>query len=166
MYCGTSTFECKNLLSEERMSTDNITAFKRDINDLQSKIDALRLEHIESEKNANLAAQKNIDQIENTTGVQKKNAEQDLAKKTEIYEAADESLDLAKEALQNSKQNFREIATTYNRAVNAEEKSNRAALKLLEKEFKQTVKVHSKEIKILEKQISKEEKLIEKMNAA
>lgn len=148
------------------MSTDNITAFKKDINDLQSKIDALKLQHVDSEKNANLAAQTNIDQIENTTGVQKKNAEQDLAKKTEIYEAAAESLDLAKEALQTSKQNFREIATTYNRAVNTEEKSNRAALKLLANELKQAVKVHSKEIKTLEKQISKEEKMIEKMNAA
>jgi len=148
------------------MSEENIIAIKKNIADLQSKIDALKLAHVDDEKNANLASQESIDQIENTTGVQKKNAEQDLAKKTEIHDAAEESEKLAKEALQESKQTFREIATTYNRAINAEQKNNRAALKLLENELKQAVKVHSKEIKTLNKQISKEEKEIEKMNAA
>ncbi len=147
------------------MSEENIIAYKKNITDFQSKIDALKLAHVDDEKNANLASQESIDQIENTTGVQKKNAEQDLAKKTEIHDAAEESEKLAKEALQESKQNFREIATTYNRAINVEQKNNRGALKLLENELKQAVKVHSKEIKTLNKQISKEEKLIEKMNA-
>jgi hypothetical protein len=148
------------------MSEENIIAYKKEITDLQSKIDALKQAHINDEKDANLASQKTIDQIENTTGVEKKNAEQDLAKKTEIHEAAEESEKLAKEALQNSKQIFREITTTYNRAINAEQKNNKSAMKLLSSELKDTVKVPAKEIKTLEKQISKEEKLIEKMNAA
>lgn len=147
------------------MSEENITAFKKNITDLQSKIDALKLEHVDKEKDANLASQKNLDQIENTTGVQKKDAEQDLTKKNEIFEAAETSRDLAKEALQNSKQNFRDIATAYNRAINTEEKRNRGVVKDLESELKQGVKAYSKEIKSFEKQISQEQKMIEKMNA-
>ena len=148
------------------MSEENIIAYKKEITGLQSKIDALKQAHVNDEKDANLASQTIIDQIDNSTGVEKKNTEQDLKRKIEIYEAAEEAEKLAKEALQNSKQNFREITTTYNRALNVEQKNNKSALKLLENELKDAVKVHSKEIKTLNKQISKEEKIIEKMNAA